>query len=415
MITEKLRGFFAFFSIEGLKKLQSVIAQLAITLVSICLAIVIVKQLLNTSTRIEPIQVPNSFQEAGLSSKVSAQWLLDEMSKIQSQALTRKESKRVWPKWKELDMELPGSGFSIKTIGDVIRETFGIKQDTINGEIIETQSGYIIRIRQSGQKQQYAQTTIAKDNFESVFEAVALLSLQQLDPFTYASYLHANNQLTAAVAVLKDIIERGNKDILVWAYNLMGVVQNELGNTQLAIDALESTINIDPDFSLAYYNYANVHFKNKEYAIGLKKLGMAKALDPSIEDKLWESKLHLECGKDFDKNKEIEQAQFHYIEATKLNPNLTEAWLKWANTLKKIEPVNLEEIKSKYLHVIELELANSDELLLAKAEAYYNLGEIYLEANNCNEALQSFDFALQYDQYLEKSINRLRAASEFCN
>jgi tetratricopeptide (TPR) repeat protein len=243
---------------EKLTQLRTLVSNLAITLVSIALVIVLVRQLLNTSTLIEPIQVPVELSEIGLTSEVSAQWLIDNILEIQQQAPTRKEGKVISPEWQQLDMEVPGSGLSVKTIGSVIRESLGMVERKVAIEVIDTGKQYLIRIRQSHSQQPYLSETVQKQDVQALFSTMAKLAVKQIDPFMYASYLYGTEQfenLDSALEYSKKYTVQEDKK---WTYNLLAMYQAESGLHEDAEANYNEAIKLDPEFAIAYSNRANL-------------------------------------------------------------------------------------------------------------------------------------------------------------
>lgn len=254
------------------------------TLVSIALIIVLIRQLLNTSTLIEPIQMPVQLREKGLTPQVSAQWLIDNMLLIQQTATTQKEGKVISPEWQRLNMELPGSGFSIKTIGSVIRESLGIVERKVSSEVIDIGEQYLIRVRQPHSKRSYLSKSVAKDDISALFLAMSELAVQQVDPFMYASYLHATEQVSKLALALKYSLKYSALEELKWSYNLLAI---NLADSQQYKDAeanYHKAIKLDSKFAIAYSNLANLMYQQGLANKALSYYQTAIRIDESLVD-----------------------------------------------------------------------------------------------------------------------------------
>ena len=83
--------------------------------------------------------------DKGFTSEVTAQWILDQIIDMQNIAVTLKDSQILTQESQQFDMDIPGSGLSVQTIGQVLSQSLGIEQRKISGEIVETPKGYSMR------------------------------------------------------------------------------------------------------------------------------------------------------------------------------------------------------------------------------------------------------------------------------
>lgn len=358
---------------------------MAITLVSIALVVVLVRQLLNTSTLIEPIQVPAELSEIGLTPQVSAQWLIDNIFLIQQQATTRKAGKVISPEWQQLDMEVPGSGFSIKTIGSVIRESLGMVERRVASEVIDTGEQYLIRIRQYPSQQPYLSESLAKQDVQALFLAMAELAVQQIDPFMYASYLYGTEQYEKLKPALEYSKKYAAQEDLKWTYNLFAIYQADAGLHGAAEANYNKAIELDDEFGIAYSNLANLLYQqNKRKHEAFPFYQSAIDADKSLVD---------------DKR----EAVYRLVRAR---------WLV-ANPNPKEDPRKMYQVASRkdpLLYAVNLQLGN---LLMEPSHQEYRLAIKQFESIP-DQAPEKYDSLIYWGDALYALDNCAAAIKKYC-
>jgi tetratricopeptide (TPR) repeat protein len=375
-------------TLDNVKRLQTLISQSAISLISVCLIVVIVRQLFHTGVNIQPIQVPTSLSEKGLTSEVTAQWLLDEILFIQSQASTIKAARNVQPEWREINMEVPGSGFTTKTIGDVIRASLGIKQDTISGEVIEYDGQYTIRIRLSQKSASFSEVITEDTDFKSLFHQAAKLTFMEFDPFIYASYLYTEKNYDDAIRIAVDIVKRkgSNRQDIVWSQNLLGIIYAEQNNFEKSETAYKNAIALNARFAIAHFNLSNLYYEYDKFYEALEAYSAAKRLDRNLRDNNREAIILLKIAESIHFTKQNEALQKLNM-AAKLNPKEPDVWRLWGDIL--MSTGNATEAINKFSV-----LAN---LLPNYAPAFIKLATAQMLLGDCKPALRNYNKALDLD------------------
>lgn len=382
------------FTVDNLKRLQSLISQSAITLISICLIIIIIRQLFHTGVNIQPIQVPESLSKIGLNPEVSSQWLLDEILLIQNKAATIKEATNMLPEWKEINMEVPGSGFTTKTIGDVIRASLGLEQDTLSGEIIEHAGHYIIRIRLSDKSAISSDISVPEADLNPLFREAAKLAFLQIDPFIYASYLHAKGDNDAAIETANYIIEAKASDERdkVWSHNLLGIIYADAKQSAESESAYKKAIALDRKFAIAHHNLSNLYIANERYVEALEHYNFAKGLDSKLKDDKTESallyqlaRLNAQTQTLAEKEKTISMLE----RAAKLSPESATVWQLWGDVLLLEPNANVKEASFKFSNLVDV-APDSPEALIKLANTQFLM-------KKCEDAFNTYQKALAID------------------
>jgi hypothetical protein len=371
---------------EKLTQLRTLVSNVAITLVSIALIIVLARQLLNTSTLIEPIQMPAELIEKGLTPQISAQWLIDNMLFIQQQATTHKEGKVISPEWQRLNMEVPGSGLSIKTIGSVIRESLGIVERKVASEVIDNGEHYLIRVRQPHSKQPYLSKSVAKQDIQSLFLAMSELAVQQIDPFMYASYLHASEQFKKLELALKYSIEYSAHEDLKWSYNLLAIHQADSKHYSDAKANYKKAIALDQGFAIAYSNLANLMYKQGLVNQALDNYLTAVNIDKTLLDNKREAVYQLRKAQMLAANTDTRKAAIEtYKIAAKKNP------LLFAVNIELGKVLMLPPIENYQLAIAQF--ASIPEQAKEKALSLEYWGDALLKLNDCATAIKKYSEA----------------------
>lgn len=382
------------FTVENLKRLRSLISQSAITLISVCLIIIIIRQLFHSGINIQPIQVPDSLSKIGLNPEVSSQWLLDEILLVQNTAATIKEATNILPEWKEINMEIPGSGFTTKTIGDVIRASLGLEQDILSGEIIEHAGHYTIRIRLSDKSAISSDISVAGADLNPIFREAAKLAFLQIDPFIYASYLHAIGDYDAAIETANNIIEGNVTDeqSRIWSHNLLGIIYAETARLAESESAYQNAITLDRKFAIAHHNLSNLYIANARYAEALKHYNLAKGLNTTLKDDKSEAAMLYQLARATAQTQtlaEKQKALSMLKRAARLSPESEAVWQLWGDLLLLTPNADIEEANIKFSKLVSI-APDSPEALIKLANTQFLL-------NKCDDALNTYQQALAID------------------
>ncbi len=283
--------------IEFFARLPVVIAKVAAIIVGIACVVILVGQLADDAYLVEPIQVPASLATNGYTPEVTARWVVDQMLDIKQQATTRKEDNQpIAPDAEKFDMEVPGSGLTLDTIGQVLRESLGLSEKTISGEIVSKDAGYQLRLRSSAASS-YREHRIVDNDVDRLITAAAEMAVQLTAPFTYAAYLHANARTAELEQAIDYCLKNGPQEDRAWALNLRGVMLDERNEWDAATDSYEKALEEDPRFAIAYHNWANILYKQNKFEAALEKYASAVALDSGLRNPSKEAGYYREWGR----------------------------------------------------------------------------------------------------------------------
>jgi predicted O-linked N-acetylglucosamine transferase (SPINDLY family) len=242
------------------------------------------------------------------------------------------------------------------------------------------------------------------------------------------AYLKAN-RLPEALVVFCVLQHYQNQDVRI-PYNL-GLIYSIQGEHQLAFEAYELALKINPDDPEVLINKGSTCNDIKNYASALEALERAIQLKPDVPE-AWSNK-----GIALNNLNLYQDAIDAYDEAIKLNPSYYEAWSNKSVPLKKLkrfteaveacdEAISLNpnyaegwSNKGAALHELkryEEALMHYDKALSLKpdyAEGWFNKGNTLHELRSYEEALMHYDQALSLNpDYAEGWSNKGNALHE---
>ncbi len=373
-------------------------------LVVIALATIIVRQLTSSSIVIEPIKVPNSLVERGYTEEVVAQWIVDEMLTIQRVAKTTRSRRDLIPDSDLIDVEMPGSGLSIRTIGHIARQSLGISQIKISGEIVEENKHYLLRMRfNDGMLVEEGELD---NRMRELVRGGAQGAIKMIDPFMLASYFHTKGDGQAMVQMIEHCLSDTNSENDAWAYNLHGIWHASRKNWDAAIEQYKNAVSADKKFALAYHNWGNALSKQGDYSKATERYSQALALDSKLDSARsnWSLTL-MNWGDGLNRQREHEKALEKYEHSAKLAPENPLLRMKLADVLNRLGD------HEKALREVELfaRLAPDD------PRAYAKWGTTLSKIGDKSAAIDKFRKALALDPegyaYLNDKIKELEADS----
>jgi len=159
------------------------------------------------------------------------------------------------------------------------------------------------------------------------------------------------------------------------------------------IDALvqfKKTIQIDPEFAPALYNYGCLLIKTENYEEAIDSLSRAITLSPHSDQ------LYLARGNAYRYLREFEGAAKNYRDAIALNPRFTEAWSNLGYVLNQLH--DYQEALKSYQYALQIE-----------PERY----EIYINQANVLRALNRYDDALECCKKAEEFLQKKQSTNEY--
>lgn len=393
--------------------LRSLVSSIVVITVSIALIAILFRQLTSTAIIVEPIRVPDALAKSGYTSEITAQRLMDSMFAIKRKATTQKEGAQVAPKWQRFNMEVPGSGITIGTLGNVLRESIGIIERKITGEIISSDSGLNLRLRLSGPGQLSESVSQDSDEIEALLKASAEQAVQLMEPFMYASYLYASGKTSELTKALDNCLAHCSVEDRTWAHNLSGVQLADNRDWDGAIKAYKKALDLEPGFAIAYHNWGNALWEQSKYTMASTKFQQAAKLDPDLDRKEDQAKIMVAIGVQMHKDeKPVEKEIEQYRLALELNPNEAKAYLFWGIALKGGTNPNYKSAAEKFAKAVEKTKIQKPDDGEALAEIFSLWGNVLVKLEEYKDAICKYQSALLANEkdfgFLEKKIVKIK-------
>lgn len=210
--------------------------------------------------------------------------------------------------------------------------------------------------------------------------------IKAFDAVNARNYPHAFTLFTEA-------IEQGlsQDDLKATAYNMSGTFKFVIGNAKSALDDLEKSTSIRPDYVQSWVKKASVHMELSDKEEALRDFEKAIEANPNDPDIYYHrGQVHFILG-DYD------AAIKDYKKSTELDDTFIFSQVQHAVAQYKLGKVPLS--------------TRAFESLLKKfsgaSEAYNYYGELLLDQQKYEEALEKFDEAIKIESQKERSSNVL--------
>jgi tetratricopeptide (TPR) repeat protein len=229
---------------------------LVATVIGIGAAIMIRDALTSRRVVIEPFDAPPALAARGLTGKVIATRLLDELSRLQDATRSSAAARTLSGAWtSDIKLDVPETGVSIGEISRLLRARFG-HDVHIDGDLIETPGGLALTVRGNGvppKRFSGSATELEKLTLEAAEYVYA-----ESQPARWAVYLYQVERYEEAIAFCRtafasaDPLERPGI-LNAWAI----AVQNTGGSTREALALFRAAVKLQPDSWVAHTNVQN--------------------------------------------------------------------------------------------------------------------------------------------------------------
>lgn len=206
---------------------------------------------------VQPFEVPPSLTPHGLTGKVVAGAVLDELSRLQSATRSNTVARTLSGAWtSDIKLEVPETGLSISEISRLLRERFG-HDVHIDGDIFETQKGNLaLTVRSNGvPPKTFSDPT---NEMEKLVVPAAEYIYAKSQPARWAAYLtevgRDEEALTFCPAAVAGAEPAERPSIL----NSWGLaLQDTTNSTGEALKLFRTAVKLQPDYWNAHNNIMN--------------------------------------------------------------------------------------------------------------------------------------------------------------
>jgi len=207
--------------------------------------------------------------------------------------------------------------------------------------------------------------------------------------FALALQNHKKNNLQIAKKLYKETLK--SSPYYEGVHSNLGILYNQLGEHQKAMNCYEKAIKIQPNNSAAYNNLGNTLKELGEYQKAISSYEKAIQINTNYTDAYYNLGIILsELG-------EYQKAMSSYEKAIQINPNYANAYYNLGNTLKELG--EYQKAMSSYEKVIQINPNHID--------AHNNLGIIFNELGENQKAMSCYEKAIQINHNYIDAHNNL--------
>ena len=206
---------------------------------------------------IEPFDAPAALVARGVTGKVVAGGLLDELSGLQDATRSTAAARGLSSAWtSNIRLDLPETGVSIGEISRLLAERFG-HDVHIEGDLVETPTGGLaLMVRGNGVPSKTFSGSAME--LEKLTAQAAEHVYSKSQPGRWASYLQNVGRNEEAIAFCRAAFNSASKDdqpylLNVWANS----IANSGGSQREALTLYRAALRIKPDYWIAYNNIIN--------------------------------------------------------------------------------------------------------------------------------------------------------------
>lgn len=245
---------------DGSTRLRKVILNIAFVLAILIFLPILASQFLRNPVLIEPIAVPETLSERGMTPEVMASRLWDGLRDATRLAGTSKASVDAIPNSQRVQFSVPDVGLSMDSIVRQTRQFFNLHQTRIAGEFVCADAacapeGMRLRLRVlRGTSEVIDLPPVGNRDLRSYFTAAAVQVLSILDPFVAVSAI-SGTEPVRATALARRLIRQHHPDAK-WAHNLIGNISSIAADYRPALAEYRAALALDPTFDIAQANAA---------------------------------------------------------------------------------------------------------------------------------------------------------------
>jgi tetratricopeptide (TPR) repeat protein len=193
-----------------------------------------------TSVVIEPVAIPEEMQKNGFSPRSVAQSIVDRMLLMQEVAQLRTKRVPLQPSWSELDIKVPGSELSVRSVVQYLKRETGNEDTRMEGELTKENGKLHLVMRQSG-----SETGVISDfsgdpeHLDELLNQSAEAALSEVQPCIVAAYWYSvefkSRKYDKAMQAVQKCLASDDKDNVAQGYNLWGNMLADRGQYDEAV------------------------------------------------------------------------------------------------------------------------------------------------------------------------------------
>ncbi len=367
-----------------MSSIRNIILDLIIVTVIFVILLLVYKELNKDTAVIEPFQVPLDLEKQNITGQAVVSKLLDQIEIIKEKADTSYKNLDFKPVFSDSQLEIviPGSGISLKSLLQNVKNFLGKKQTRISGEILLNSGKLFLTVRVLGEPAKTFSGELSE--LDKLLEEAAHYILIYTNPYLLAYYLYYNysDNRNEALEMIQYTLSHEPADDDVMAYTLDGCIKSDEKKYEESILLYKKAIETDPGYIDAYNGWAYSLFKMKKYSEADSVYSLAIKINPKNPNSYYYRAILLDNAGKNDASEE------NFKIAVNLNPDNAELLTDYGKFLMKINKT--EESMSLFEKVIERYPKFS--------EAYFLKGNLLFTQKKYDEALKLYRKAVELKQ-----------------
>jgi len=203
---------------------------------------------------VEAFSVPPDLLQQGITGRVVAAELIDQIDLLQSQTHTSRPPGSFRNNWgDDIKVEIPETGVSIGELTHILHQWLG-SATRIDGEVTHTAAGLSIVARIHDELALRAAG--APTELDSLIRQIAEQAYASTQPYRYGVYLSEQHRHSEALAVFRDLVEHGAPDERPWGLVGVGNESSELTGFEDGFAAFRESLRLDPNQAISCSNIA---------------------------------------------------------------------------------------------------------------------------------------------------------------
>ncbi|WP_029006717.1 tetratricopeptide repeat protein [Azospirillum halopraeferens] len=210
------------------------------------------------------VHVPPSLSYQGFTPAVFTSHLADEVRSINRRARTVKQVREFHLADGESAIDSITGHFDFLGPVRATQEMLGLVQFRIDGDVTRSGDEYLLSIRGLDYHRKRAlETSVKGADPKALIRSAAIDIARFVDPYVVASYYYetardaGSTDFTDTLRELRNCEATMPRDELHWVHNLRGLVHFHSGRPDAAIASYRRALALQPDFTLAVYNWGN--------------------------------------------------------------------------------------------------------------------------------------------------------------
>jgi tetratricopeptide (TPR) repeat protein len=210
----------------------------------------------STALLIEPFAVPPDMAARGMTGEVIANRLLDRLTDMQAQTMTRRSPRSYASDWgrQGIKVDIPETGLSLTEVDGFLRNKLG-QETHVTGDIVRTDTGIMMTARAGDSSS--ASLSGAEANLEGLIQQAAESIYRKTQPYRYAVYVRGQGRILEAIAVFKTLAVPTAPPIeQQFALNALGLQAEISDGIDAAIALFQKSLSSADAYAVVYSNFA---------------------------------------------------------------------------------------------------------------------------------------------------------------